>query len=108
MEAYLEYNTKEISQSECCWNKYYSHTQLGYAQTPKRPPENIWMHPVGGAQWQDCDCLIAPFPFNIQPPEDFDPSADFNICTGKGVMWYAQAELFFSYTLCHSAQEDVA
>ena len=35
---------------------------------------------------QDCVCIIAPFPFNIQPVEDFDPSADFDV-TGEGNVW---------------------
>ena len=44
---------------------------------------------------QDFVCLIAPFPFNIQPVEDFDPSADFNV-TGEENVWYARPQLFFS------------
>jgi len=44
---------------------------------------------------QDCVCLIAPFPFNVQPVEEFDPSADFDV-TGEGNVWYARPQLFFS------------
>ena len=54
---------------------------------------------------QDCVCLIAPFPFNIQPVEEFDPSADFDI-TGEGDLWYAQPELFFSCSLCQAGDQE--
>ena len=54
---------------------------------------------------QDCVCLIAPFPFHVEPREDFDPSADFDI-TGEGVVWYAQPEHFFTSRLCRVGHQD--
>ena len=54
---------------------------------------------------QDCVCFIAPFPFNIQAVEEFDPSADFNI-TGEGNMWYARPQLFFSCTVCSCGHQE--
>jgi hypothetical protein len=54
---------------------------------------------------QDCVCLIAPFPFNIQAVEEFDPSADFDV-TGEGNVWYALPQLFFSCTVCRRDHQE--
>ena len=54
---------------------------------------------------QDCVCLIAPFPFNIQPVEEFDPSADFDV-TGEGNVLYARPQLFFSCTVCRRGHQE--
>ena len=48
--------------------------------------------------WQDCVCLIAPFPNNPNPAEDFDPKRDMDI-SGQGLMWYARPQLFFNCTV---------
>ena len=53
----------------------------------------------------DCVCLIAPFPFNIQPVEEFEPSADFDV-TGEGNVWYARPQLFFSCTECKRGHQE--
>ena len=41
----------------------------------------------------------------MQAPEDFDPSADFDI-TGEGVIWYVQPELFFTCALCRAGHQE--
>ena len=43
--------------------------------------------------------LIAPFPNNPNPAEDFDPTRDKNISC-QGLMWYARLQLFFNCTVC--------
>ena len=44
-------------------------------------------------------CLVAPYPFRVEPLEDFDHVADMDI-TGGGDVWYARPLLFFKCTLC--------
>ena len=44
---------------------------------------------------QDCVCLIAPYPYNPNQPEDFDRTRDMDI-TGRGLMWFARPQLFFN------------
>ena len=44
-------------------------------------------------------CLIAPFPYNDQPPELFDINQDFDL-TGNGKVWFARPQLFFSCMVC--------
>ena len=41
----------------------------------------------------------------MQAPEDFDPSADFDI-TGERVIWYAQPEPFFTCALCRAGHQE--
>ena len=41
----------------------------------------------------------------MQAPEDFDPSADFDI-TGEGVFWYAQPEHLFTCALCRAGHQE--
>ena len=48
---------------------------------------------------QDCVCLIAPYPYNPDPPEDFNRTRDMDI-SGEGLMWFARPQLFFKCTLC--------
>ena len=48
---------------------------------------------------QDCVCLVAPYPYRLQPLEDFDPIGDLDISCG-GDLWYARPLLFFRCTLC--------
>jgi hypothetical protein len=48
---------------------------------------------------QDCVCVVAPYPFRIEPLEDFDPIGDFDV-TGGGDVWFARPLLFFNCTLC--------
>ena len=48
---------------------------------------------------QDCVCVVAPYPFRIEPLEDFDPIGDLDV-TGGGDLWYARPLLFFTCTVC--------
>jgi len=52
---------------------------------------------------QDTLCLVAPYPFRLEPLEDFDPLSDFDM-TGGDDVWYARPQLFFSCTLCPTGQ----
>ena len=53
--------------------------------------------------WQDTLCLVAPYPFRMEPLEDFDPLTDFDM-TGGDDVWFARPQLFFSCTLCPTGQ----
>ena len=53
---------------------------------------------------QDCVCFIAPFPFNDQPPEWFNPATDFDI-SRAGEIWYAWPQLFFTCLVCPRGQK---
>ena len=48
---------------------------------------------------QDCVCLVAPYPFRIEPLDEFNVNRDFNI-SGAGEVWYARQQLLFRCTLC--------
>jgi hypothetical protein len=48
---------------------------------------------------QDCVCLVAPYPFRIEPIDEFNVTRDFDI-TGAGDVWYARPQLFFRCSLC--------
>ena len=48
---------------------------------------------------QDCVCLIAPFSFNDQQPELFNPATDFDM-SGDGKVWFAKPQLFFTCLVC--------
>ena len=48
---------------------------------------------------QDCVCVVAPYPFRIEPLEDFDPMGDLDV-TGRGDLWYARPLLFFTCSVC--------
>jgi len=50
-------------------------------------------------KWQDCICLIAPYPYNPNRAEDFRLDSDFDM-SGKGLLWYGRSQLFFKCTLC--------
>ena len=53
-------------------------------------------------------CLVAPYPFHLEPLEDFDPLTDFEM-TGGDDVWFARPQLFFSCSLCPTGQmEDKA
>ena len=57
---------------------------------------------------QDTLCLVAPYPFRLEPLEDFDPLSDFDM-TGGDDVWFARPQLFFSCSLCPTGQmEDKA
>ena len=57
---------------------------------------------------QDTLCLVAPYPFRLEPLEEFDPLSDFDM-TGGDDVWFARPQLFFSCTLCPTGQmEDKA
>ena len=49
--------------------------------------------PLTNCDIQDCVCLIAPFPFNDQPPELFNPATEFDM-SGAGKIWYARPQHF--------------
>ena len=53
--------------------------------------------------WQDTLALVAPYPFRVEPLEDFDPLTDFDM-TGGDDVWFARPQLFFSCTLCPTGQ----
>ena len=42
---------------------------------------------------------MAPYPFRLEPLEDFDPLVDFDM-TGGDDVWFARPQLFFSCNLC--------
>ena len=44
-------------------------------------------------------CLVAPYPFRLEPLEDFDPLVDFDM-TGGDDVWFARPQLFFTCSLC--------
>ena len=52
---------------------------------------------------QDTLCLVAPYPFRVEPLEDFDPLSDFDM-TGNDDVWYARPQFFFWCTLCPTGQ----
>ena len=53
-------------------------------------------------------CLVAPYPFRLEPLEEFDLLSDFDM-TGGDDVWFARQQLFFSCTLCPTGQmEDKA
>ena len=54
---------------------------------------------------QDCVCLVAPFPNNPNPPEEFNVNSDMDF-SRTGLMWYARPQLWllcFNCTLPHWA-----
>ena len=59
--------------------------------------------PVLTVVWQDTLALVAPYPFRMEPLEDFDPLTDFDM-TGGDDVWFARPQLFFSCTLCPTGQ----
>ena len=42
---------------------------------------------------------MAPYPFRLEPLEDFDPLVDFDM-TGGDDVWFARPQLFFTCSLC--------
>ncbi len=48
---------------------------------------------------QDCVCVVASYPFRIEPLEDYEPIGDLDV-TGGGDVWYARPLLFFTCTVC--------
>jgi hypothetical protein len=48
---------------------------------------------------QDCVCLVAPYPFRIEPLDEFNITRDFDLA-GAGDVWYARQQLFFRCKLC--------
>ncbi len=50
---------------------------------------------------KDCVFLVAPYPFRVEPMEEFDHIADMDIAgPGGGDFWYARLLLFSNCTLC--------
>jgi hypothetical protein len=54
---------------------------------------------------QDCGCLVAPYPFRLEPRDEIDHVGDFDI-TGGGDAWYTRPQLFFDCTLCPTGAMD--
>ncbi len=54
---------------------------------------------------QDTLCLVAQYPFRMEPLEDFDPLTDFDMMGGDDV-WFARPQLFFSCSLCPTGQTE--
>ena len=52
---------------------------------------------------QDTLCLVAPYPFRLEPLEEFDPLSDFDM-TGGDDVWFVRPQLFFSCSLCPTGQ----
>jgi hypothetical protein len=48
---------------------------------------------------QDVLCLVAPYPFRLEPLHEFDHLSDFDK-TGGDDVWYARPKLLFSGTIC--------
>jgi hypothetical protein len=55
--------------------------------------------PFLNPQLQDTLCLVAPYPFRLEPLEDFVPLFDSDM-TGGDDVWFARSHLFFSCSLC--------
>lgn len=55
-----------------------------------------WLLPVF---LQDCVCLVAPQPYNPNPPEAFNLDTDFDV-SGENLLWYGRIQLLFRCTLC--------
>jgi hypothetical protein len=55
--------------------------------------------------WQDTLCLVALYPFRMEPLEDFDPLTDFDM-TGGDDVWFARPQLLFSCSLCPTGQTE--
>ena len=54
---------------------------------------------------QDCVCLVAPYPFRLEPFDEFNFMWDFDI-TGGGEVWYARPQLFFKCKVCPTGAMD--
>ena len=53
--------------------------------------------------WQDCVCLIAPYPNNPDPADQFDFATDMDL-SGQGLLWYARPQLFFNCTVARTGR----
>ena len=51
--------------------------------------------------WQDCVCLIAPYPNNPKTADQFDFQTDMDL-SGTGLLWYARPQLFFNCTVART------
>ena len=49
--------------------------------------------------------MVAPYPYRIEPLDEFNVTCDFDI-TGTGDVWYARPQLFFKCTLCPTGETD--
>ncbi len=50
---------------------------------------------------QDFVCLVAPYPFRVEPWDASNTTRDFDVTgTGAGDVWFARPQLFFRCTLC--------
>ena len=50
---------------------------------------------------QDCVCVVAPYPFRIEPLEDFDPIGDLDVTGGGDLSLVCEASSFL-YLYCMS------
>jgi hypothetical protein len=53
---------------------------------------------------QDVVVVLAPFPNNPNPVDEFDVARDFDL-KGGGLVWYARPQLFFNVTLCRLGEK---
>ena len=56
----------------------------------------MWCYPLSDLNTflQDTLCLVALYPFRLEPLQDFDPLTDFDM-TGGDDVWFARPQLFF-------------
>lgn len=61
------------------------------------------LHIFLNMRWQDCVCLIAPYPYNPNQADQFDFPGDMDL-TGEGLLWYARPQLFFRCSVAPTGQ----
>jgi hypothetical protein len=55
---------------------------------------NVLFIPFLNSRSQDTFCLVASYPFHLEPLDEFDLPSDFDI-TGGDDVWFAGPQLFF-------------
>ena len=53
--------------------------------------------------WQDCVCLVAPYPYGPSTKDQFNVKTDMDL-SGDGLLWYARPQLFFNCTVAPVGQ----
>ena len=53
--------------------------------------------------WQDCVCLVAPYPYGPSTKDQFNVKTDMDLI-GDGLLWYARPQLFFNCTVAPVGQ----
>jgi hypothetical protein len=54
---------------------------------------------------QECECLIAPLPYNKEAPSLLNAAVDCDI-QGGVTMWYGRLQLLFDVSLCKSGHQN--